>query len=59
MPTEVWYLALLLLVAYAQAMISLAPRWDREAPSDPESSVGKFSDLDPLTVPPHPPHTQR
>jgi hypothetical protein len=55
----IWYLALLILALYARVMITLAPRWDREAPSDPESSVGKFSDLRPLTVPPHPPHTRK
>jgi len=40
-------------------MITLAPRWDREAPSDPESSVHKFPDLGPLTSPLHPPHTRK
>ena len=49
----------LALIFYVMFMLVLAPRWDREAPSDPESPVGKFSELDPLTLPPHPPHTQK
>jgi hypothetical protein len=55
----IWYLALLVLAVYAWVMITLAPRWDREAPSDPESSVHKFPDLGPLTSPLHPPHTRK
>jgi hypothetical protein len=59
MSTEVWYLAFIPLIIFAQVVIALAPRWDREAPSDPETSVHKFSDPGPLTSPPHPPHTQK
>ncbi len=58
MPDEIWYLALVPLVTYVVIVSVLARRWDREAPGDPDSSVGKVSDPGPLTVPPHPPHTQ-
>jgi putative exporter of polyketide antibiotics len=37
----IWYLALLLLLVYARIMITLAPRWDREAPSDLETLGGE------------------
>lgn len=57
MPDEIWYLALIPLVLYAMIMAVLAPRWDRNAPGD----VGTWYLAlvpDPLTPPPHPPHTQ-
>jgi len=59
MSNETWYLAFVPLIIFAWIMITLAPRWDREAPSDSETSVHKFPDLGPLTSPPHPPHTQK
>jgi hypothetical protein len=57
-----WYLAFVPLVIYAIVLAVLARRWDREAPGDfgtwGLAYVPEDPDLGPLTVPPHPPHTQ-
>lgn len=60
MPDEIWYLALIPLVLYVVIVSVLAPRWDREAPSDGTWLLALIpDDQGPLTIPPHPPHTQK
>jgi len=58
MSNEIWYLALVPLALYAEIMIILAPHWDRKAPGD-EGTWYLALIADPLTSPPHPPHTQK
>lgn len=57
---ELWYLAFVPLVLFAVVMAVLAPRWDRKGPSKGTLILAEIpSDQGPLTVPPHPPHTQK
>ena len=41
MPNEIWYLALLVLVAGAALVVPVVRRWDRSAPADRPSTITK------------------